>query len=151
MRSASRACCCSSRRGRWGAGVAARDVGLSEAAVRQRVQRLIDGGVIQIVAVTDPLQVGFSREAMVGIRTTGDLGPVADALTALPDVSYVVTTAGGFDLIIEVVCEDAVVERAVEAIVTAARTGRIGDGKIFVSQIEEVIRIRTGERGDDAI
>jgi len=52
---------------------------------------------------------------------------------------------------IEVVCEDDVVERAVEAIVNAARTGRIGDGKIFVSSIEEVIRIRTGERGEDAI
>ncbi|MDR3538513.1 MAG: P-II family nitrogen regulator [Acetobacteraceae bacterium] len=52
---------------------------------------------------------------------------------------------------IEVVCEDQVVERAVEAIINAARTGRIGDGKIFVSSIEEVIRIRTGERGEDAI
>jgi nitrogen regulatory protein P-II 1 len=52
---------------------------------------------------------------------------------------------------IEVVCEDSVVERAVEAIVTAARTGRIGDGKIFVSTIEEVVRIRTGERGEEAI
>jgi nitrogen regulatory protein P-II 1 len=52
---------------------------------------------------------------------------------------------------IEVVCEDAVAERAVEAIVTAARTGRIGDGKIFISQVEEVVRIRTGERGEDAI
>jgi nitrogen regulatory protein P-II 1 len=52
---------------------------------------------------------------------------------------------------IEIVCEDAVVERAVEAIVSAARTGRIGDGKIFVSTIEEVVRIRTGERGQDAI
>ena len=52
---------------------------------------------------------------------------------------------------IEVVCDDAVVERAVEAIVTAARTGRIGDGKIFVCQVEVVIRSRTGERGDDAI
>lgn len=52
---------------------------------------------------------------------------------------------------LEVVCEDAVAERAVEAIVGAARTGRIGDGKIFVSQVEEVVRIRTGERGDDAI
>ena len=52
---------------------------------------------------------------------------------------------------IEVVCEDSVVERAVEAIVAAARTGRIGDGKIFISAIEEVIRIRTGERGEDAI
>jgi len=52
---------------------------------------------------------------------------------------------------IEVVCDDSVAERAVEAIVTAARTGRIGDGKIFVSNVEEVVRIRTGERGEDAI
>ncbi len=52
---------------------------------------------------------------------------------------------------IEVVCEDDVVERAIEAIVAAARTGRIGDGKIFVTPIEEVVRIRTGERGQDAI
>jgi nitrogen regulatory protein P-II 1 len=52
---------------------------------------------------------------------------------------------------IEVVCEDSVAERAVEAIVNAARTGRIGDGKIFVSSVEEVVRIRTGERGEDAI
>ena len=52
---------------------------------------------------------------------------------------------------IEVVCDDDVVERAVEAIVNAARTGRIGDGKIFISPIEDVIRIRTGERGEEAI
>jgi len=52
---------------------------------------------------------------------------------------------------IEVVCEDSIVERAVEAIIASARTGRIGDGKIFVSTIEEVIRIRTGERGEDAV
>ena len=52
---------------------------------------------------------------------------------------------------IEVVCEDAVVERAVEAIIASARTGRIGDGKIFVSSVEDVIRIRTGERGEDAV
>ena len=52
---------------------------------------------------------------------------------------------------IEVVVEDGLVERAVEAIQQAARTGRIGDGKIFVSEIQEVIRIRTGERGEDAL
>ncbi len=52
---------------------------------------------------------------------------------------------------IELVCQDSLVERAVEAIVTAARTGRIGDGKIFVTNVEEAIRIRTGERGDEAI
>jgi Lrp/AsnC family transcriptional regulator for asnA, asnC and gidA len=84
----------------------AREVGLSEAAVRQRVQKLIDADVMQIVAVTDPLQVGFSRQAMVGVRVSGDVAPVADALSDLPEVSYVVTTAGGFDLLVEVVCED---------------------------------------------
>ena len=81
-------------------------VGLSEAAVRQRVQRLLDAGVMQIVAVTDPLQVGFRRQAMIGIRVDGDLLPVGDALTAMSEVSYVVTTAGSFDLLAEVVCED---------------------------------------------
>jgi Lrp/AsnC family transcriptional regulator, regulator for asnA, asnC and gidA len=81
-------------------------VGLSEAAVRQRVQRLVDSGVIQIVAVTDPMQVGFSRQAMIGIRVTGDVTAVADRLAELPEVDYVVITAGSFDLLIEVVCED---------------------------------------------
>lgn len=52
---------------------------------------------------------------------------------------------------IEVVVEDKMAGRTVEAIMTAARTGKIGDGKIFVSPVEDVIRIRTGERGGDAI
>ena len=52
---------------------------------------------------------------------------------------------------LEIICADDMVDRAVEAIVNAARTGRIGDGKIFVSTIEEVVRIRTGERGEEAI
>jgi len=49
------------------------------------------------------------------------------------------------------VCDDALLDRAIEAIMAAARTGRIGDGKIFVSDIQDVIRIRTGERGEDAV
>lgn len=81
-------------------------VGLSEAAVRQRVQRLTESGVVQIVAVTDPLQVGFTRQAMVGLRADGDLAALADALAALPEVDYVVITAGSFDVLAEVVCED---------------------------------------------
>jgi len=81
-------------------------IGLSEAAVRQRVQRLTDSGVMQIVAVTDPLQVGFTRQAMIGLRCEGDLDVVADALAELQEVDYVVVTAGGFDLLCEVVCED---------------------------------------------
>jgi Lrp/AsnC family transcriptional regulator, regulator for asnA, asnC and gidA len=81
-------------------------VGLSEAAVRQRVQRLIDSGVMQVVAVTDPLQLGFARQAMIGVRASGPLEPIADALAELPEVDYVVVTAGSFDLLVEVVCED---------------------------------------------
>ena len=81
-------------------------VGLSEAAVRQRVQRLLDAGVMQIVAVTDPLQVGFARQAMIGIRVEGDIGTVADQLAEMAEVDYVVVTAGSYDLLVEVVCED---------------------------------------------
>jgi Lrp/AsnC family transcriptional regulator for asnA, asnC and gidA len=81
-------------------------VGLSEAAVRQRVQRLVDAGVMQIVAVTDPLQLGFPRQAMVGVRTSGDARTVADQLAAFAEVDYVVITAGSFDVLAEVVCED---------------------------------------------
>ncbi|OEV08541.1 AsnC family transcriptional regulator [Streptomyces nanshensis] len=81
-------------------------VGLSEAAVRQRVQKLQDQGVMQIVAVTDPLTVGFLRQAMVGITIEGDLEAVADALAEIDEVDYVVVTAGSFDLLVEIVCQD---------------------------------------------
>lgn len=102
-----------------------RTVGLSEAAVRQRVQRLLDAGVMQIVAVTDPLQLGFPRQAMIGLRTDGDLEAVADRLAELDEVNYVVITAGSFDLLTEVVCrnDDHLLEilqrlRAVEGVLS---------------------------------
>ena len=78
-------------------------VGLSETAVRHRVSQLIDAGVMQIVAVTDPLQLGFARQAMVGVIVEGELKPVAEALAAIEEVDYVVITAGGFDILAEVV------------------------------------------------
>lgn len=81
-------------------------VGLSEAAVRQRVQRLIESGVVQIVAVTDPLMLGFRREAMIGLKVEGDLRVVADTITAIAEVDYVVIVGGSFDILLEVVCED---------------------------------------------
>lgn len=81
-----------------------KEVGLSEAAVRQRVQKLIDAGVMQVVAVTDPLQLGFARQAMVGVRTTGALEDVAAKLAEFEEVDYVVITAGSFDLLVEIVC-----------------------------------------------
>ena len=81
-------------------------VGLSEAAVRQRVQKLVDSGVMQIVAVTDPMQIGFARQAMIGISVEGDIEAVAEALTAIDEVDYIVVTAGSFDLLAEVVVQD---------------------------------------------
>lgn len=83
-----------------------RAVELSEAAVRQRVQKLIETGVMQIVAVTDPMTLGFNRQAMIGIRTSGDARVVADRLGEVASVEYVVLTAGSFDIMAEVVCHD---------------------------------------------
>ena len=80
-----------------------RSLGLSEEAVRHRVTQLIDAGVMQIVAVTDPLQLGFARQAMVGVIVEGELKPVAAAIAAIEEVDYVVITAGGFDILAEVV------------------------------------------------
>jgi Lrp/AsnC family transcriptional regulator, regulator for asnA, asnC and gidA len=84
----------------------AEHVGLSEAAVRQRVQRLIESGVTQIVAVTDPMTVGFRRIAMIGLNVEGDTRAVADAIAAIPEIDYVVLVSGSFDVLLEVVCED---------------------------------------------
>ncbi|ACD66691.1 MAG TPA: P-II family nitrogen regulator [Sulfurihydrogenibium sp.] len=100
------------------------------------------------------------------------LDEVKDALTNIGIYGMTVTEAKGFGrqkghtelyrgaeyvidflpkLKIEVVVDDAQVEKVVEAIMQAARTGRIGDGKIFIIPIEDVIRIRTGERGPEAV
>jgi Lrp/AsnC family transcriptional regulator, regulator for asnA, asnC and gidA len=81
-------------------------VGLSEAAVRQRVQKLVDSGVMQIVAVTDPMQIGFARQAMIGIAVVGDVEVIAAQLAEIPEVDYLVITAGSWDILAEVVVED---------------------------------------------
>ena len=87
-------------------GAIAEAVGLSEAAVRQRVQKMREAGIMQIVAVTDPLQVGFRSQAMVGIRTDGDSRMVAKRLAGVENINYVVMCAGSFDILVELVCED---------------------------------------------
>ena len=81
-------------------------VGMSQAAVRQRVNRLIDQGVMQVVAVTDPLSLGLSTQAMVGITVSGDVRTVAAAVADLVEAEYVLITAGRFDVLAEVLCED---------------------------------------------
>ena len=94
------------RDGRRPYGAIAEEVGLSEAGVRRRVQRLKDAGVMQIVAITDPLQLGYGREALVGIRVHGDVRRVADQVAAIDEANYVVMTAGSFDIIAEVIALD---------------------------------------------
>src|SRR5690606_24300625 len=76
-----------------------KSVGLSEAAVRQRIQRLTDQGVLQVVAVTDPLQLGFARQAMIGVRVSGNAITIAEQLGKIPQVTYVVLVAGDFDIL----------------------------------------------------
>ncbi|HEY7522049.1 MAG TPA: Lrp/AsnC family transcriptional regulator [Candidatus Limnocylindrales bacterium] len=85
----------------------AADLGVSEAAVRARTNRLVERGILQVVGVTDPLKLGFHLQAMIGIRCEAEkLLSVSDAVAAYPEVDYVVIAAGSYDLLIEVVCED---------------------------------------------
>ena len=81
-------------------------IGLSEAAARQRLQRLMDGGVVQVVAVTNPLSLGYRRMAMIGVHTEGPTDGIATTLESFPDIEYLVVTAGSFDLMCEVVVPD---------------------------------------------
>lgn len=81
-------------------------VGLSPAAARQRVLALLEAGVMQIVAVTDPIKMGFRVQAMVGFRVNGDLEAIAAEIGRLPEVDYLVITTGRFDLLAEIVAED---------------------------------------------
>src|ERR1700677_21994 len=87
------------RDGRRAYGAIAHAVGLSEAGVRRRVQRLKDSGVMQIVAIPDPLQLGYGREALIGIRVHGDVRLVADKIASIDEANYVVMTAGRCDII----------------------------------------------------
>lgn len=91
--------------GRLSYSAIAKEVGLSEAAVRHRVQKLIDGGVMQVVAVTDPLQMGFARQAMIGIKVSGHVREVAAELATIDALDYIVVTTGRFDILAELVAE----------------------------------------------
>ncbi len=92
--------------GRRAYGSIAEEIGLSETAVRRRVQRLRDAGALQIVAITDPLQMGFLREAMLGVRVQGDVRTVANEIAAISEAIYVVMCAGSFDILVELVVAD---------------------------------------------
>jgi len=84
----------------------ARELGVSETAVRARVQKLTEAGVIEVVAVTNPLMVGFDVMAMIGLRANSNLKAIADEVSGWDETSYVVILSGSFDLLVEVVCSD---------------------------------------------
>jgi Lrp/AsnC family transcriptional regulator for asnA, asnC and gidA len=92
--------------GRMSYAALAKRIGLSEAAARQRVQRMLDTGVMQIVAVTDPLTLGFRRQVMIGLKIEGDMRTVAEKIAQIPEVDYVVMCAGSYDILAELVCAD---------------------------------------------
>jgi Lrp/AsnC family transcriptional regulator for asnA, asnC and gidA len=92
--------------GRMSYAALAKKIGLSEAAARQRVQRMLDAGMMQIVAVTDPLTLGFHRQVMIGMKVEGDMRAVAEKIAQIPEVDYVVVCAGSYDILAELVCTD---------------------------------------------
>src|ERR1700709_1431902 len=109
-----------------------------------------------ITAIIKPFKLDEAREALSAIGVSGitvtevkGFGRQKGHTELYRGAEYVVDFLP--KVTIEVVCSDDLVDRAAEAIQQAARTGRIGDGKIFISEIQEVIRIRTGERGEDAV
>ena len=93
------------REGRCPFTVIARDLGISEAAVRARVRRLTEAGVLDVVAVTNPLMLGFEVMALVGVQANSDIQAVARTVSDWPETSYIVITSGSYDLLVEVVCE----------------------------------------------
>lgn len=84
-----------------------RELKVPEATVRQRAERLISRGIVQIVGVTDPLAMGFQQPALIGLKVeAGRLEEISQQIGALDEVTYLVVTAGRYDLVCEVVCED---------------------------------------------
>lgn len=84
----------------------ARRLNVAEGTIRNRYERLSEADVLDVVGVTNPLALGFDAMAMVGVKTTGRPQQVAEELSELAEVSYVVVVAGQFDLLVEVVCTD---------------------------------------------
>ena len=81
-------------------------VGVAEATVRSRYSRLVADDIIQVTGITNPLGLGFEAQALVGVNTAGPPDPIADEISAWPEASYVVVTAGRFDILVELVCAD---------------------------------------------
>ncbi len=110
----------------------------------------------KIDAIIKPFKLDEVREALSGVGVTGltvtevkGFGRQKGHTELYRGAEYVVDFLPKVK--VEIVVADSLVDLAIETIVTAARTGKIGDGKIFVTNVEQVVRIRTGEQGDEAI
>jgi Lrp/AsnC family transcriptional regulator for asnA, asnC and gidA len=84
----------------------AEGIDLSQAAIRLRVNRLLESGIVEIVAITDPLSIGFTVVAMVGLTVDGDIEALSNEIGAREYAVYVVLTSGRFDMLVEVLCAD---------------------------------------------
>ena len=115
--------------GRMAYSALGRLIGLSDAATRQRVNRLTARGVIDIVAVTDPVKIGLGYQALLGITVTDDARKLATEIGAMDDAVYIVLTAGRYDLIVELVCTDG------DTFVTHVNSIRTMDGVMSVETL----------------
>ena len=115
--------------GRMAYSTLGRLIGLSDAATRQRVRRLTADGVIDIVAVTDPVKIGLGYQALLGITVTDDTRELAAEIGAMDDAVYIVLTAGRYDLIVELVCTDG------DTFVSHVNTIRTMDGVMSVETL----------------
>ena len=85
----------------------AKKVGVAESTIRSRYASLVERGIVQTIAVIDPFSVGYNSPALIGISTeSGAINSVAQTLEQMPEVSYLVLTLGGYDLMVEVFCRD---------------------------------------------
>ena len=107
----------------------AKKAGVSESTIRSRYASLVEEGILQTIAVIDPFSVGYNAPALIGINVEpGSIYNVAEALERLPEVSYLVLTLGGYDLVLEVFCRD-----------------REHLTKLIASQIQKIPNIRSTE------
>ncbi len=115
--------------GRMAYSTLGRLIGLSDAATRQRVRRLTARGVIDIVAVTDPVKIGLGYQALLGVTVTDDARKLAAEIGSMDDAVYIVLTAGRYDLIVELVCTDG------DTFVTHVNSIRTMDGVMGVETL----------------
>lgn len=115
----------------------AKKAGVAESTIRSRYASLVESGIVQTIAVIDPFAVGYNAPALIGIHVEpGSINTVAEALEEIPEVSYLVLTLGGYDLVLEVFCRDRehlteFITRQIQEIPGIRATETLVIGKIY--------------------